>query len=233
MVTSLHAGNAERPSAGGRERAAQGMASSGARQLQVVYERIAARTAAIAREQPEWPCRKGCDTCCRRLAGPPELTAAEWSLLQACWEGLGADERRAIDEGLAELERDVAAGLSQLICPLLDRDAGSCRVYAARPAACRTYGFYVSRGDGLFCEQVRARVDRGSCDDVVWGNHDVIEGELERAFGPRRSLLEWVEEGLGCRAMQLDDRDGGGPTTPGDAHGLHSPGATEVAKPPI
>lgn len=171
--------------------------SGGARQLQVVYERIAERTGAISREQPEWPCREGCDGCCRRLAGVPELTAEEWALLRACWAELGGEARRAIDEGLVELARDVAAGATLLTCPLLDREAGSCRVYAARPAACRTYGFYVTRGVGLYCEQVRARVDQGLCDEVVWGNHDVIDGDLERAFGRGRSLLEWVQGELG------------------------------------
>jgi len=166
---------------------------SGARQLQVFYERIAARTGAIAREQPEWPCRKGCDGCCRRLAGVPELTAEEWVLLRARWAELGVDARRAIDDGLAELACAVAAGAKHVTCPLLDREAGSCRVYSARPAACRTYGFYLSRGVGLYCEQVRERVDRGLCDEVVWGNHDVIDADLERALGARRSLLEWVQ----------------------------------------
>jgi Fe-S-cluster containining protein len=167
--------------------------SGSARQLQIVYERIGSRTAAISREQPEWPCREGCDGCCRRLAGVPELTAEEWALLRQQWVGLDAAARRAIDVGLVELARDVEAGAQHLTCPLLDREAGSCRVYAGRPAACRTYGFYVSRGVGLYCDKVRARVDAGACDEVVWGNHDVIEGDLERAFGAPRSLLRWIE----------------------------------------
>jgi uncharacterized protein len=166
--------------------------SSGARRLRVVYERIAARTAETTQAQPDWPCREGCDGCCRSLAGAPELTAEEWALLRELWSELGAEARQAIDEGLAELARDVAAGAARSTCPLLDRDAGSCRVYAARPAACRTYGFYVSRGVGLYCDRVRARVDAGLCDNVVWGNHDVVDGDLERGFGAQRSLLEWV-----------------------------------------
>jgi uncharacterized protein len=164
----------------------------GARQLQVVYQRIAARTEANSLEQTEWPCRKGCDGCCRRLAGAPELTAAEWEPLRAHMLSLDAAERRAIDVALAELERELGAGARRVTCPLLDRDAGSCRVYASRPAACRTYGFYLSRGVGLYCDQVRARVDAGLCEDVVWGNHDVIDGDIRRAFGESRSLLEWI-----------------------------------------
>jgi len=182
------------------------------RQLQVVYERIAARTATTVSEQAEWPCRKGCDSCCRRLAGAPELTAAEWALLAAHVLELGDAERRAIDDGLADLARELAAGAPHVVCPLLDRDAGSCRVYSARPAACRMYGFYVSRADGLYCERVLARVEQGLCDAVVWGNHDAIEGELERAFGPRRSLLAWVDGDVrfssrGCETDETNQRD--------------------------
>ena len=43
------------------------------------------RVTAIIEDNLEWPCRKGCDGCCRRLAEIPQLTIAEWDLLR---EGL-------------------------------------------------------------------------------------------------------------------------------------------------
>lgn len=162
------------------------------RQLHVIYERISARSEAIAGARPAWPCRKGCDNCCRRLASAPELTAAEWEPLWRHVAALDAGARRAIRRGVEELARELAAGATQVTCPLLDREAGTCRVYAVRPAACRMYGFYVSRGDGMYCDRVQAGVDAGEYDDVVWGNHDAVDRDLERAFGPRVSLLDWL-----------------------------------------
>ncbi|WP_309895279.1 hypothetical protein [Archangium sp.] len=41
-----------------------------------------------------------------------------------------------------------------------------CRVYAHRPMACRTYGFY-------------------------WGNQDSLEDTLQRLSGATLSLFEW------------------------------------------
>ena len=60
------------------------------------------------------------------------------------------------------------------ICPWLDRPSGRCLVYEARPLACRTYGFYVERGRGLYCHKIEKRVETGEMDAVVWGNHDAI-----------------------------------------------------------
>ena len=101
---------------------------------------IDARVLAIRENHTDWLCGKGCDACCRRLAEVPQLTAEEWGLLQ---EGL----RELPAERLGEIRREIAALAVQqsrpLACPLLDRLTGACPVYAQRPVACRTYGFYV------------------------------------------------------------------------------------------
>jgi Fe-S-cluster containining protein len=77
-------------------------------------------------------------------------------------------------EQLHEITKDVAELSSQLsrpiICPMLDQSAGSCRVYAHRPAACRTYGFYVQRDKGLYCKVIQTRVEDGNWSEVVWGH---------------------------------------------------------------
>jgi uncharacterized protein len=55
--------------------------SNAARHLQVIYTDIAHRVGAITAVRPIWPCHKGCDGCCRRLAQPPAMTAAEWQVV--------------------------------------------------------------------------------------------------------------------------------------------------------
>ncbi|QKS30783.1 YkgJ family cysteine cluster protein [Accumulibacter sp.] len=155
--------------------------------LAQLHLEIDSRVQAIRGSRADWQCAKGCDGCCRRLAAEPRLTAAEWDLLR---EGLS----RLPAERLRQLAADIAAidGRPQgtLVCPLLDLAAGACTVYAWRPVACRTYGFYVQRELGLYCHDIEARVANGALADVVWGNHDAIDHWLA-GLGEARSLSEW------------------------------------------
>ena len=43
-----------------------------------LHDDIDQRVGMIRAGQPDWLCAKGCDTCCRRLAAVPQLTAGEW-----------------------------------------------------------------------------------------------------------------------------------------------------------
>ena len=52
-------------------------------QQQAVELRVLQTTAA----HPDWPCRKGCDDCCRSLAAVPTVTRAEWDLVNAAIKG--------------------------------------------------------------------------------------------------------------------------------------------------
>ena len=79
-----------------------------------------------------------------------------------------------------------------LVCSMLDEMEGACPVYAQRPVACRTYGFYVQRALGLYCGDIEARVAGGELGDVVWGNHDAVDKALG-ALGEVRALTEWFE----------------------------------------
>ena len=79
-----------------------------------------------------------------------------------------------------------------ITCPLLDLATGSCPVYAQRPVACRTYGFYVQRDLGLYCRDIESRVADGALADVVWGNHDAIDQRLA-GLGESRALTDWLE----------------------------------------
>lgn len=147
------------------------------------------RVQTIRASRPDWLCGKGCDACCRQLAAVPTLTVAEWELLQ---QGLAT----LVPERLRQIERDMVALASQqsgpFVCPLLDQASGACPVYAQRPVACRSYGFYVQRALGLYCGDLEARVADGTLADVVWGNHDAIDQRLA-GLGEVRTLPEWFK----------------------------------------
>ncbi|WP_224362152.1 YkgJ family cysteine cluster protein [Hyalangium versicolor] len=88
------------------------------RALAELYERLEARAADTTRERTWWPCRMGCDHCCRHLADPLSITALEWTVL---WEGflqLPRETQAEIRARAAEWEQ---AGAKQpYTCPLLD-----------------------------------------------------------------------------------------------------------------
>jgi len=154
--------------------------------LAELHADIAARAQATLDGHPDWLCRKGCDGCCRRLAEVPSLTAAEWDWLRAGLAALPEDLLKEIRLNIAAMPQSPRP----LACPLLDQSSGACRVYAHRPVACRTYGFYVQREAGLYCKDIEARVSAGGLADVVWGNHDAIDRQLA-GWGETRGLDEW------------------------------------------
>lgn len=151
---------------------------------------IETRVKAIRDSHPDWLCRQGCDGCCRRLAEIPRITAQEWDCLK---QGLAA----LPSEQLLEIGREIVARAGQpsrpIVCPLLDRTTGACLVYAHRPVACRTYGFYVQRDLGLYCKDIESSVAAGELAEVVWGNHDVIDRRLSD-LGESRELQEWFTQ---------------------------------------
>jgi uncharacterized protein len=132
---------------------------------------VQARTDEITAAHPEWPCRKGCDDCCRSLAAAPRVSAAEWEEIRAAIDALPGNIAASVRER-------IRAGESK-VCPLLDSEAGACLVYGARPIACRTYGFYAEREWVLGCARIAA-IAAEKC-DVVWGNHAAIESLGETA----------------------------------------------------
>lgn len=142
--------------------------------LRVLHQDISERVRDI--EKDGWPCRKGCDSCCRSLHSQPVLTEVEWRLLQPSLTA-------------ALLERAMSA--ADRVCPLLDADSGSCTLYEVRPIACRTYGFYADREGGLYCSQIE---NLPGLENVVWGNAEAVERRLD-SFGPRRRLSEWIALG--------------------------------------
>jgi Fe-S-cluster containining protein len=148
--------------------------------LRILHGEIDARVKEIAATHGSWPCRKGCDACCRRLADIPRFTQAEWELLKQGIAGLPEEIRTQVQERVEGL-----AGASRpIVCPFLDLDAGSCLVYDYRPVACRTYGFYVERDHGLYCREIEALAGRGECEGVIWGNAVAVDAKLQAFGGP-------------------------------------------------
>lgn len=74
------------------------------------------------------------------------------------------------------------------VCPFLDAREGACRVYASRPAACRTYGYYVERGEVLGCARILERADA----PVVWGNAESVRQALAMLSGEALPLTDWL-----------------------------------------
>lgn len=147
---------------------------------------IDARVQTIRADRSDWLCGKGCDACCRQLADVPQLTSAEWKLLQEGLLALPPERFQEIISNMAAL-----TGRSRPItCPMLDLSNGACPVYLQRPVACRTYGFYVQRDLGLYCHDIESRVADGALADVVWGNHDAIDQRLA-GLGETRPLTDW------------------------------------------
>lgn len=158
--------------------------------LAQLHTDIDVRVQTIREDRSDWLCGKGCDNCCRRLADAPQLTEAEWDLLRAGLTDLPPERLQEIRSNMATLIHQKSPPIT---CPLLDLATGSCPVYAQRPVACRTYGFYVQRDLGLYCHDIESRVADGALTDVVWGNHDAIDHRLAD-LGEIRALTDW----FGC-----------------------------------
>jgi Fe-S-cluster containining protein len=84
----------------------------------------------------------------------------------------------------ALLRQSVEPALSAVVvCPYLDEHEGACRIYDARPIACRTYGFFVARDHDQYCEQIETTVnDRGDT-AIVWGHAEALRQDVARLSG--------------------------------------------------
>ena len=153
--------------------------------LYQIQEAVRRRAEEIAANHASWPCRKGCDDCCRHLASVPRVTQAEWQPIAAAIDALP----RPTAELVRRRIRDSASASRPVICPLLDRDSGACLVYEARPIACRAYGFYAERQYVLGCSRIESIGQESP--DVVWGNHSALEENL-RLLGADATLAEWL-----------------------------------------
>lgn len=149
--------------------------------LQNLRDAAEARAQAITAQHPDWPCRRGCDSCCRSLARQPSLSQVEWQEVEAGLALLPAETRGEVNGRLAAASGSPAPHT----CAFLDPTDGACLIYQHRPIACRTYGFHVDeRGVGLYCQAIQQRVDGGDFTGVVWGNHSAVEARLTELGAP-------------------------------------------------
>jgi len=153
--------------------------------LYQIQEEIRLRTDEIVSAHGSWPCRKGCDDCCRHLASVPRITQAEWLLIASALDALPDDAAECVRQRI----RDSAGKSRPVVCPLLDSDSGACLVYDARPLACRAYGFYAERREVLGCSRIESISEQST--EVVWGNHMALE-ERTSSLGPTVELSEWL-----------------------------------------
>ena len=162
-----------------------------ARALPVLVEldaRVEARVEATRAAHPWWPCGAGCDRCCRSLARLLEISRPEWERVRVAIDALPPADRAEVLRRIAEARRDETTR----VCPLLDEDRGLCRIYDARPIACRTYGYYADRDGGQHCAEVGSAVaDHEDGEPVIWGNGASIEVALD-ALAPRRTITAWM-----------------------------------------
>lgn len=137
-----------------------------------IQEDVHRRTEAVAAAHGAWPCRKGCDDCCRNLAAPPRVTREEWVSIAAAIDSLPAATAEVARRRIGESAHQTRP----IICPLLDLDSGACLVYAARPVVCRAYGFYADRDGVLGCARIETIARESG--DVIWGNYEALEDRL-------------------------------------------------------
>jgi Fe-S-cluster containining protein len=153
--------------------------------LHQIQDAVRLRAEEILSVHQPWPCRKGCDDCCRRLASVPRVTREEWRSIAAALDALPADIAN-----LARQRIQTSASASRpVVCPLLDTASGTCLVYEERPVACRAYGFYAERQSVLGCSRIESIGDESP--DVVWGNHAALENWLS-SLGPAAEIFEWL-----------------------------------------
>jgi uncharacterized protein len=160
------------------------------RSLPVLDAAIEARAYATRGEHPWWPCGEGCDRCCRSLPSLPIVTRPEWERLESAIRAL---EPSVFDDVVRRIRNTPQN--AAVVCPMLDEKRGTCRVYDARPLACRAYGFYVERDGGLHCGKVTDAVERHAADGelVTWGNGEALADDI-RSLGLARSIRTWFED---------------------------------------
>ena len=131
---------------------------------------------AVYKELENRPIERSCVTrtdCCRfRLTGKiPYVARGEAWLAASAWQASG---RRTLEE-TAEADGR---------CPFLDPNSQRCRIYSARPFACRTH----------FCAAAGGPYRRSEVLDLIRRLED-IEHRLGRSSGPR-PLISAVAEAL-------------------------------------
>jgi len=149
--------------------------------LYAIQTTVEQREQAMLQATPAWPCRKGCDDCCRSLASEPAVTAEEWTRIRAAIDSLPS---------AGTLKSRILERAQPRVCALLDEASGACLIYESRPIACRTYGFYAERGKVLGCSRIEDLASESP--DILWGNHPALEARVKAELGPARPFSIWL-----------------------------------------
>lgn len=99
---------------------------------------------------------------------------------------LDAPARASVEARASALVERMARGGERgpVVCPYLDEASGACRIYEARPLACRTYGFYVGRDGPEHCTIIEGELaERGEA-GIVWGNAASLAARVSETLGP-------------------------------------------------
>ncbi len=106
-------------------------------------------------------------------------------MLFAAIDALGPEVRADVDRRIEALG---PTPTRPIVCPLLDEATGRCRVYEARPLACRSYGYYAGRDGDYWCEKVAAHVaDRR--DTWIAGNQIGLDRARDVRLGTSADLV--------------------------------------------
>lgn len=159
------------------------------RALEALYAQVEARAAALSSARATWPCRRGCDHCCRHLAAPLPVSGPEWAYLWEGFQQLCAQQQAQVRERVARMAETGAT--RPYTCPLLDPASGACSVYAHRPLSCRSYGFSLSRGEGNWCHLIAGMLAREGEEGLLWANQDALEDAVRRLGGRTFDFFEW------------------------------------------
>lgn len=159
--------------------------------LDRICQVVANRVERIASNHAFWPCRRGCDDCCRSLASVPRVSQPEWRCIAKAIDEMPA----AVGCELRQRIRDSAFASRPVTCPLLEASTGSCLIYDARPIACRSYGFYAERDKVLGCDCIVTISQQKP--DVIWGNHPALEEQMDD-LGPAAELFIWLARTRGA-----------------------------------
>ena len=154
-------------------------------ELHQIHNEVQRRVENIIASSQDWPCHKGCDECCRRLASIPRVTREEWRLIAAALDTLPSHTAEPARNRIRHSESQSRP----IVCPLLDTNSGACLIYHARPVACRAYGFYAERENVLGCTRIERKAQESP--DIVWGNHETLEDRL-LSLGPAAELFVWL-----------------------------------------
>lgn len=183
-----------------------------------VLTHLEALTAAVKGCQPTSLCTAGCSACCDSETAVFDVSPAEWRMIEKHMRTAWTPAQREAFEARFAKEHAPRLGAYRWLsairffepvsdrhfakhlyrCPFLED--GRCSVYAARPLACRMYGFYAVRSKwyqapGVYAcndQAARLRQARPEAPLALPSVNMVVAGVKRLLRGPKRILPLWI-----------------------------------------